>query len=102
MMFYDMIMSYICVMDYFIIFLICCTAVGFAVIKTVRFFFPKKEPAKAVENPYILHHRFKKLNKQWYDNYINWMQKNDPEGVPADRVEFKEDLIADKKLKGLY
>ena len=99
-----MIMSYICSMGLLITFLVCCTAVSFAVIKTVRFFFPKKvtAPKPVAVNPYIDHHSIKKANDKWYDEYIKWMQKNDPEGVPVDKLRAAEDVNAEKKYKNLF
>jgi len=103
-MFCDIIMSYICGMGLLILFLICCTAIGFAVIKTVRFFFPKKiaEQKPVVVNPYINHQMVKAINEKWYKDYISWMQKNDPEGVPVDKLQASEDIEAEKKYKNLF
>jgi hypothetical protein len=81
---------------------ICCIAIGGAVIKTVRFFFPKTEPKPAIQNPYIQHQQVKKLNETWYSNYLVWMQKNDPEGVPVDKLQADEDIKANNKYKGLF
>lgn len=88
-------------MGWVILLLICCTAVGMAVIKTVRFFFPKKK-GPVLYNPYIEHQRIKKLNETWYGNYLLWMQKNDPEGVPVDKLQADEDIKANDKFKGLF
>ena len=75
-----------------------------AVIKTVRFFFPKKIKAvpKVVPNPYIQHQVIKKTNDRWYKEYTDWMQRNDPEGMPASKIMYEEDVNRDKKIRGLF
>lgn len=83
-----------------IIFLICCTAIGFAVIKTVRFFFPKRKTV-AVHNPYMAHENLKNLNNKWYDEYISYLNKNNPSSVPADKLRFAEEIKADNSIEQL-
>jgi len=75
-----------------------------AVIKTIRFFFPKKIKAApiVVPNPYIQHQVIKKTNEKWYSDYLNWMQRNDPEGMPVSQIRYQEDIDRDKKIKGLF
>lgn len=83
-------------MEYVIIFLICCTAVGFAVIKTVRFFFPKKKES----NPYIAYQKLKINNDRHYDEYLKWLPKQD-NVWPVDKVIAKEDIEQNRDLNNL-
>lgn len=82
-----------------IVFLICCTAVGMAVIKTVRFLFPKKEKDL---NLYLEYGKQKVNNEKHYQEYLKWMQKNDPTGVPLDKFRTDEEIEADKKIDSLF
>lgn len=52
-------------------------------------------------NPYIRHQKVKDANDELYEQYLEWMLKNS-EGVPVDKVKFKEDEIANKKIKKLF
>lgn len=84
--------------------MICCTAVGYAVIRTARFmarlFFPHHFQ-QAVENPYIKHQKIKLQNDKFYKDYLKWMQKHDPEGNPVDKVKTRKEIEAEKKFNDL-
>jgi len=75
--------------------LICCIAIGMAVIKTVRFFIPKSK------NGYIAQHQQKIRNGRDYNQYLKWMAKNNPDGIPLNRIEYLEDIEAENKFKEL-
>lgn len=80
-----------------LIFLLCCTAVGYAVLKTVRFLFPKKKNP-ALKNPYISYQEMKNKNDEFYDEYLEYMKRKGS-GVLVGKVVSKEDAEAMAKIK---
>jgi len=53
-------------------------------------------------NPYILMHLAKVKNDMNYDEYLEWMVKNNVSSAPIKKAVTKEDATAAKKINDLF
>lgn len=53
-------------------------------------------------NPYILKHLAKVKNDMNYDEYMEWMDKNNISSAPIKKAVTKEDATAAKKINDLF
>lgn len=81
-----------------------------AVQRTAKFLLGKinkyEERQQAKErhnnNIYINYHKFKSQNDASYQEYLDWLDKTNTPGVPADKIKFKEDEKAKAEFDRLF
>lgn len=61
----------------------------------------KKYGKQKPDNPYIKAHKLRQANDKWYEDYINWMDKNGA-GMPMDKVKTPEEIRFEQEMKDTH
>lgn len=106
-MVYDTVMSYICGMEliYTILFFVALVAVfSFGIRKLAQHYLLKMKQRNEgkTNNTYILRHLAKVKNDMDYEEYIEWMDKNNISSAPIKKAVTPEDATAKNKINELF
>lgn len=62
------------------------------VTRLYKIVFPPK-----IENPYIKAHKIKNAHEKAYDEYIEWLDKNNPD-IPFEKMKFPEEEMFEREV----
>lgn len=99
--------SYLCFMDpsSFALTFLAVAFFGFVLVIAIILYWSlfKRGNKKAhFENPYIKAHKYRHANNRWYDEYIQWMSKNNDDIPPFEKVKTPEDIAHEKMMEDLF